>query len=217
MNKKEVADPSALGLLGLAIVTLVASSSKLGITSGVSLIIPWAIFAGAFAQLFAAINDAKIGNKFGSTAFGGFSFFWFGVAMTWMLQSGVFGESLALSADSSQLGFAYLAYLIFTTYMMIGSLTTSKALFFIFALIECLFIGLTLSSFGVAPEFFHMFAAVSELLIALLAFYASACHILNEQFGKTVLPLGKPFVCPLRVEEKVDPAGMMHVQNPEDA
>ena len=36
------ADPSALGLFGLAIITLVASSQKLGITSGVSLVLPWA-------------------------------------------------------------------------------------------------------------------------------------------------------------------------------
>jgi len=213
MSKQhKIADPSALGLLGLAIVTLVASSSKLGITSGVSLVIPWAIFTGAFLQLIACLNDAKIGNKFGSTAFGGFAFFWFGVAMTWMTTSGVFGETLMNAADGKQLGFAFLGYLIFTTYMVIGSLTTSKALFFIFVLIEFLFIGLTLSTFGVAPHFFHMMAAISELLIALLAFYTSAGHILNEQFGKVVLPLGKPFVLPLRIESEVDPMGLRHVK-----
>lgn len=36
--KIEVADPSALGLLGLAIVTFVASANKFGIVSGVSLV-----------------------------------------------------------------------------------------------------------------------------------------------------------------------------------
>ena len=38
------ADPSALGLFGLAMVTLVASFQKLGVTDGVSLVLPWAIF-----------------------------------------------------------------------------------------------------------------------------------------------------------------------------
>lgn len=52
-----VADPSALGLFGLAIVTLVASSQKLGLTDGVSFVLPWAIFLGASAQLMASIND----------------------------------------------------------------------------------------------------------------------------------------------------------------
>ena len=52
-------DPSALGLFGLAMVTLVASSQKLGITQGVSFVFPWAIFLGGFAQLFACLNDSK--------------------------------------------------------------------------------------------------------------------------------------------------------------
>ena len=63
-----VADPSAIGLFGLAMVTLVASSQKLGLTSGVSLVIPWAIFLGAAAQLVACINDFKHNNHFGATA-----------------------------------------------------------------------------------------------------------------------------------------------------
>ena len=56
-----VANPSALGLLGLAMVTLVASSQKLGITGGdthsVALVLPWAIFLGAIAQLVAGLYD----------------------------------------------------------------------------------------------------------------------------------------------------------------
>lgn len=46
---KVVADLSALGLFGLAMVTLVASSQKLGLTEGVSLVLPWSIFLGATA------------------------------------------------------------------------------------------------------------------------------------------------------------------------
>jgi succinate-acetate transporter protein len=81
------ADPSALGLFGLAMVTLVASSIKLGWTSGVSLAIPWVIFLGASAQLFACINDSKRMNTFGTTAFGAYAFFWYSIAMTWLIQS----------------------------------------------------------------------------------------------------------------------------------
>lgn len=198
-KQNTIADPSALGLLGLAIVTLVASSSKLGLTSGTSLIIPWAIFGGAFMQLFACINDAKKNNIFGSTAFGGFAFFWMGVALTWLISAGVFGEALVAGMDMKQLGFAYIAYFIFTTYMMFGALTTSKVLFFIFVFIDFLFIGLIFSTFDIAKEFFHNVAAYSELTIALLSFYASASHILNTQFNKTVLPVGKAFI---RVDKK---------------
>ena len=75
ITQTNYANPSALGLFGLAIVTLVAASQKLGITTGTSLIIPWALFLGASAQLYASIIDMKIKNTFGGTAFGAYAFF----------------------------------------------------------------------------------------------------------------------------------------------
>jgi len=187
------ADPSAIGLFGLAMVTLVASSQKLGITQGLSFVIPWAIFLGAFAQLFASINDSKRNNTFGTTAFGAYGFFWMGVATSWMINMGVFGQALASNVDTKQLGFAFLGYLIFTIFMTIGAMETHKVLFLIFFFIDLLFLGLTLDSFGIMGEFPHKLAAYSELIISLLSFYGSGASVLNEHFGKTFLPVGKPF------------------------
>lgn len=187
------ADPSALGLFGLAMVTLVASSQKLGITNGLSFVVPWAIFLGAFAQLFACIIDTKRNNTFGTTAFGAYAFFWMGVALSWLINMGVFGEKLASNVDPKQLGFAFLGYLIFTIFMTIGAMETHKVLFIIFVLIDFLFLGLTLDSFGIMGEFPHKLAAFSELFIALFSFYGSGASVLNEHFGKVFLPVGKPF------------------------
>ncbi|MBS4537126.1 acetate uptake transporter [Clostridium sp. D2Q-11] len=200
MNIKETsnvnvtaADPSALGLFGLAMVTLVASSQKLGLTTGVSYIIPWALFLGAFAQLFACINDSKRNNVFGTTAFGGYAFFWMAVATSWLMKLGLFGENVVQDIDGKQLGFAFLGYLIFSIYMTIGAAETHKVLFTIFVLIDFLFIGLTLSSFDIAYHFTHKLAAFSELAIAIVSFYGSAASVLNVHFGKEFLPIGKPF------------------------
>ena len=197
MNESKVkiveADPSAIGLFGLAMVTLVASSQKLGLTSGVSLVIPWAIFLGAAAQLVACINDFKHNNHFGATAFGAYAFFWFAMAMSWMIQNGVFGETLAAAADPKQFGFAFLGYLIFTLFMTIGAMETNKVLFFIFVMIDFLFLGLALSNLGIAEHSMHSLAAYSGLLIAILSFYGCGANVLNNHFGKTFLPVGKPF------------------------
>jgi len=187
-----IANPSALGLFGLAIVTFVASSQKLGITEGTSLIIPWAIFLGACAQLVAGFSDSKLNNAFGATAFCGYGFFWLGVSTTWLIQNGVFGEAIMANMDIKQLGFAFLGYLIFTLYMTVASATTNKVLFIIFILIDLLFIGLACSVFGIAAGAMHLLAAVAELLIALFSFYGSAAIVLNGQYGKQILPLGKP-------------------------
>lgn len=187
------ADPSALGLFGLAMVTLVASSQKLGWTDNVSFLVPWAIFLGAFAQLFACIGDSKRNNVFGTTAFGGYAFFWFAVAFSWLIKLGVFGDKVAQSADDKQLAFAFVGYLIFTLYMTVLASATNKVLFIIFVLIDFLFIGLSLSTFGIAHEFTHGLAAWAELLIALVSFYGSAASVFNSHLGRVVLPVGKPF------------------------
>lgn len=191
--KITTADPSALGLFGLAMVTLVASSAKLGWTDGVSFILPWAIFLGGIAQLIASMQDAKHNNTFGTTAFGAFGLFWLGVGTSWLIQLGVFGDDAAAAADTKQLGIAFVGYLIFSIFMTVGAMETHKVLFIIFVLIDFLFIGLSFSTLGILPEAMHKLAAVSELLISIFSFYGSAASVLNTHFGKVTLPIGKPF------------------------
>jgi succinate-acetate transporter protein len=77
--------------------------------------------------------------------------------------------------------------------MTVGSLKTNKVLFIIFVLIDFLFLGLTVSAFT-GSHSFHMLAATSEFLIALVAFYGFAANIINHQFDKEVLKLGRSVV-----------------------
>ncbi len=186
-----VANPTPLGLFGLAIVTLVASSNKLGITDGTAYIIPWALFLGATAQFIAGIMDYKHNNTFGATAFCGYGFFWFGMAMSWMISTGMIGKGIEF--DPHQMGFAFLGYFIFTVYMTVGAMGTNKILFIIFFLIDLLFLGLFVNNLGLGGEFWHMLAAYSELGIAIFSFYGSAAAVLNTHYGITVLPIGDAF------------------------
>lgn len=189
-----VANPSPLGLLGLAMITLVASTQKLGITEGTALIIPWAIFLGAAAQFVAGLLDYKHNNTFGATAFCGYGFFWFAVGMTWMINNGMFGMKAAgAPLDLHQLGFAFLGYFIFSVYMTVGAMGANKVLFIIFSLIDLLFLGLFMSTLGWGGEAWHMLAAYSEMGIAIMSFYGSAATVLNTHYGITVLPVGAPF------------------------
>jgi ethanolamine transporter EutH len=52
--------------------------------------------------------------------------------------------------------------------------------------------SLALSILGVNKELFGALAAWSELGISLLGFYAAGAVFLNNFFGRTLLPLGKP-------------------------
>lgn len=193
LTKHSVADPAGLGLFGLAIVTLVAASEKLGWTTGVSLVLPWAIFLGCAAQLMASVYDFKRQNVIGGTAFGAFSMFWLGVGMTWLIKLGVFGPALAAQADSNQLAVALIGYLIFSLYMTLAAVETTKLLFFIFLVIDALFAFLILNAFGVYPKLTLALAGGTELVISLMSFYGSAAAVLNLQFGREFLPVGSPF------------------------
>lgn len=189
-----VANPTPLGLMGLAMVTLVASSQKLGITQGTAYIIPWAIFLGASAQFVAGLMDYKHNNTFGATAFCAYGFFWFGVAMTWMIGNGTIGLNSTAIIDPKQLGFAFLGYLIFTMFMTVGAAGANKVLFIIFFWIDMLFLGLALSTLNISnAEMWHTVAAYSELFVSIFSFYGAGAAVLNSHYGFTVLPMGAPF------------------------
>ena len=187
----EVADPTPLGLTGLAMVTLVAASQKLGLTDGLSVLIPWAFFLGGMAQVMASFFDFKHNNLFGSTAFGIYGLFWISMAATWLIKTGAFGQGLADGFDVRQLGVVFLGYLIISVFLTIGALKTNKALIAIMVLIDVLFLGLMLNSFGIG-QIWHEIAAWTELTISILGFYAAGANLLNKMYARTILPLGGP-------------------------
>ncbi|QIK60352.1 hypothetical protein G7050_11160 [Dysgonomonas sp. HDW5A] len=191
--KIEVADPTTLGLFGLAIVTLVASSQKMELTSGLSLVLPWAIFLGGIAQLIASLFDFKHNNLFGATAFSAYGLFWIGMAMSWLIKLGCFGDTLAQAVDVKQLGFVFVGYMILTIIFTISGLKMSKAMFVLLLLIVVLFLGLALDSFG-CGHVWHAVAAYAELAISLLTFYVLAAKYLNSFFGKNIVPVGSPIL-----------------------
>lgn len=187
-----VADPTPLGLFGLAIVTLVASAQKLGIVDGVAWVIPWAFVCGSFAQLVAAYFDFCHKNIFGASIFGAFGFFWSGVALSWMIKAGCFGPNLAATADPKALGFAFLGYFLFA---LVGTIAASEANLFLFVdmvFIDILLLGLTLDTLGLGGHWAHSMAAYAEMTVAFLSLYGAGAIFLNNFFGRQFWPLGKP-------------------------
>jgi len=172
---------------------LVAASQKLGITTGLSCVIVYAVFLGATAQLIASIFDFLHDNIWGATVFGAYAMFWYAVSGVWLMKMGVFGPVLASAVDIKQLGFAFLGYLIFSVLMTIGAMEVNKVIFTIMVLIDVLLAALTLNAFGIAAHESHMIAAWSELVISLLTFYACCAVVLNTHFKRPFMPMGKPY------------------------
>ncbi|WPC24791.1 acetate uptake transporter [Brachyspira hyodysenteriae] len=187
-----LADPSPYGLFGLAVITFVASTQKLGLTTGVSGLIPWAIFLGCIPQFVAAIVDFKKDNVFGATVFGAFGVFWFAVAFIWLISMGVFGEAMKSSLDMRQFGVVCIGYFFLVGALTFGAAEAHKVLFFIFLAVDVLLVAMALNYLGIAPKETQLIAGIAEFVTALIGFYGCAAGVLNKNLGRVVLPVGKP-------------------------
>lgn len=188
-----LSDPTALGVFGLAMVTFVAASQKMGWTTGTTYIIPWALFLGSAAQIWASTVDFKKNNYFGSIVLGIYGLFWAAVAMHWAISQGWFGAVDPAKADPRQLAFACFGYTFFSLFIMVAAFEANKVFAAILVLINVLLPSLGFSILGINHELFGALAAWSELLISLLGFYAAGAIFLNSYFGRVLVPLGAPF------------------------
>ncbi len=192
-TKIMLSDPTALGVFGLAMVTFVAASQKMGWTTGSTFIIPWALFLGSAAQIWASTIDFKKNNYFGSIVLGVYGLFWAAVAMHWAITQGWFGAVDAAKSDPRQLAYACFGYTFFSLFIMVAAFEANKVFAAILVLINVLLPSLGFSILGINHELFSPLAAWSELLISLLGFYAAGAIFLNSYFGRVLVPLGAPF------------------------
>ena len=189
-----MSDPTALGVFGLAMVTFVAASQKMGWTTGVDYLIPWALFLGSVAQIWASTIDFRKNNYFGAIVLGAYGLFWVAVALHWAISLGWLGE-LSAKADPRQFAFACIGYGIFSIFILVAALEANKVFAAILLLINVLLPALAVSILAAgtpAGGIAHAMAAWSEFLIALLGFYAAGAVFLNSYFGRILLPLGAP-------------------------
>lgn len=188
--KPTLADPTALGVFGLSIATLVASTSKLGWLPGSTYVIPWAIFLGSLAQLIASMVDFKKANYYGAIVLATFGLFWMAVATHWAIGLGWFGD--IGTADPRHFAVACFGYFIFCLFITVATFEVNKAFSIILVLVDILLISLALQGFGINSAFFGSLAAYSELIIGLVGLYTTGAVFMNNFFGRQILPLGKP-------------------------
>ena len=185
-------EPAPLGLIGLAVAALVLASADLGLAgTNKALVIPWAIFLGATAQLIAGVMDFRRGNIFGATAFTTYSLLWYSVGVTLFL---IYFRDQNILIDIRHYAWGLVGFLIFSLILTIASLMTNKVLFGILA-----FIDLAVGTLAMH----YLLAGVSEfpvgvflIGVSVMSFYGAAAILLNTMAGRTILPMGKPFWAP---------------------
>lgn len=180
------ANPAPLGLMGFGITTILLNMHNIGLFGLSSMIVAMGLFYGGIAQIIAGIMEWKKKNTFGTVAFTSYGLFWIAfVAMVLMPQSGMIKHP----GNYEVAAFLFL-WGLFTLIMFIGSLKINKALTVVFLLLSILFF---LLAFADALNFptLKVIAGYEGIICGLSAVYAGAAQILNEVYGKTILPLGE--------------------------
>ena len=179
------ANPAPLGLLGFGMTTVLLNLHNAGFFGLGSMILAMGIFYGGIAQVIAGIMEWKKNNTFGATAFTSYGLFWLSfVALLVMpkLGMGEVTENSAIVAYLTMWG-------IFTLCMFIGTLKSNRATQFVFGSLTILFFLLAIGDATGSESIKHL-AGYEGIICGLSAIYTGVAQVLNEMYGKTILPLG---------------------------
>lgn len=184
--KDTTANPAPLGLLGFGMTTVLLNIHNAGFFELNSMIMGMGIFMGGIAQIFAGLQEWKKNNTFGATAFTAYGSFWLSLVALWLIPKTGFGAEYKSSEVS--VGFYLLMWGLFTLFMFIGTLKINITLQVIFFSLTVLFFLLAISDFtGNKP--IRVLAGWVGIFCGLSAFYGCVAQVLNEVYGRTVLPI----------------------------
>ena len=184
--KDTTGNPAPLGLLGFGMTTVLLNLHNAGFYELNSMILAMGICYGGAAQIVAGIMEWRKGNTFATTAFLSYGLFWFSLVTLIILAK--LGWA---SASNDTAMAAYLAmWGLFTGVMFIATLRLNRALQVVFATLTILFFLLAIGDYTNASAAFKHFTGYEGIFCGFSAIYAGLAQVLNEIFGKTVLPLG---------------------------
>lgn len=183
--KDSSANPAPLGLFGFGLTTVLLNLHNAGIFELNSMILAMGLCYGGLAQIIAGIMESKKNNSFGMTAFISYGFFWLSlVALILMPKWGW------IDATSNAGMIAYLIiWGIFTFLLFIGTFKLSRALQFVFATLTILFFLLAAGD-ATGNASLKTFTGYEGIICGASAIYTGAATLLNEVYGRTVLPVG---------------------------
>ena len=187
MHSKPLANPGPLGLMGFGMTTILLNLHNAGFFPLTAVIVSMGIFYGGLIQILAGMMEFKKGNTFGTTAFTSYGAFWLSLVGILMLPR----MGMAEASSESFLG-AYLGlWGLFTLFMFFGTLKGNRGIRVVFGSLTILFALLCYGNMTGNTAVLH-FAGFEGIFCGASAIYLAMAEVLNEQYGRTVLPIGEP-------------------------
>lgn len=180
-----LANPAPLGLFGFGMTTILLNFWNAGAYNLDTSVLAMGIFYGGIAQIIAGIMEFRKGNTFGTTAFLSYGLFWETLVALVILPhfTGVPGPT------GTSLSVYLFFWGLFTLFMFVGTLRLTGALMSVFGTLFILFFLLAAGNYGSGNTTIIHIAGYEGILCGLTAFYTAVAQVLNEVYGRVVLPL----------------------------
>ncbi|GAB6262224.1 acetate uptake transporter [Photobacterium sp. CCB-ST2H9] len=179
------ANPAPLGLMGFGMTTILLNIHNAGFFPIDSMILAMGIFYGGLAQILVGLMCFKRGDTFGTTSFTSYGLFWL------TLVGLIVMPKMGLPASPAKFMAWYLTlWGIFTAFLFIGSLNYPRAKQFVFASLTILFFLLAARDFT-GSELIGTIAGFEGIICGASAIYFAMAQVLNNEFGRTILPIGE--------------------------
>jgi succinate-acetate transporter protein len=191
VNEK-LANPAPLGLLGFGITTVLLNLHNAGFCPLNSMILAMGLVYGGLAQVIAGIMEYKNGNTFGMVAFSSYGLFWWSLVLLLVFPAvqiwDVSTKSPLQTTSTTAMAAYFFMWGLFTFVMFFGTLKVNRALQFIFLSLTILFFLLTVRDLTGSTTI-GIIAGYEGIICGLSAVYTGLAEVLNEVYGKTVLPV----------------------------
>ncbi len=179
------ANPAPLGMMGFGLTTILLNLHHAGFIAPGSSVLALGIASGGIAQLVAGVMEWKKRNTFGTVAFTAYGIFW--LSLVGLLLLPRFG--LADADDRSGMAAYLFVWGLFTVVLFVATLKMNRAIMVVFFALTILFFLLAFAD-ATASARMQRIAGYEGILCGVGAIYVGAAQILNEVWGRTVLPLG---------------------------
>ncbi len=182
----KTANPAPLGLLAFGMTTVLLNLHNAGVFPLDTMILAMGIFYGGIAQVIAGIMEWKKKNTFGTVAFCSFGLFWLTLVGLLVMPKLGWGAAPNTAAMVSY----FVVWGFFTFFMYLGTLKINTALQVVFATLVILFFLLAIRD-ATGSSVIGTIAGIEGIVCGLSAVYAAFAQILNELYGRVVLPINR--------------------------
>ena len=184
---EKLSNPAPLGLMGFGMTTVLLNLHNAGFYPLDSMILAMGFAYGGLAQVIAGVMEYRKGNTFGTTAFCSYGLFWLSLVALVIMPNVSFFEIQAFSTTS--MAAYFFMWGLFTFIMFFGTLKANRVLQFVFLSLAILFFLLTARDLTGSGDL-GTIAGYEGLICGLSAVYLALAEVLNEVYGRTILPTG---------------------------